>query len=121
MDTEQDYIDKIWELYPRKSTTPLSTIKLVDRAVRKYPNSPELWVLRGCLIQLADENCPHSLEDAINSFKKAVEVDPSFDDAWKEIGHFYDAIDPNRKLSLEAFKKAKDLRLAKKYNYAIFI
>lgn len=110
MKTEREYINQIWELYPRDRETSPKTINLVDKALKEFPNSPELWVLRGCLIQLSGADCRYDLNDALNSFKKAVEIDSTFDDAWKEIGHFYDAVEPNRRLSLEAFKKAKDLR-----------
>ena len=53
--------------------------------------SPTLWVLRGNLIQLADNN-PFPLEDAERSYLKALEIDPGHLEAMEDLAHFYQAV-----------------------------
>lgn len=107
---EQDYIDKLWELYPNDAETPLKVINLADEAIKEFRDSAELWLLRGSLIELGDEDCPYGLEEAATCFEKAVEIDPNYIEAWEEIGHYYDVIEPNEILSRKAFKKAEELK-----------
>jgi hypothetical protein len=45
--------------------------------------------MRGNLIECGPENSPHSLYDALASYKRAIEIDPQFIDAWENIGDFY--------------------------------
>jgi|SRR5664280_1572792 len=90
--SEDDYISQLHERAPNDGDASLEVIALADEAVRAFPESAKLWCLRGDLIQLGPENNPHSLEDALVSFRRAIEIDPGFVEAWEEIGHFYDAV-----------------------------
>ena len=110
--TENDYISDLRARWPRDDTSDasLETIAVADEAVRAFPLSARLWERRGCLIQLGPESCPHSLEEALRSFQRAVEIDPQFADAWDEIGHYYDAVLDDEKTAQEYFEKAKRLR-----------
>ena len=110
MQTSQEYIDKLWELYPREEETSLEIIEFADEAVQKFPDSEELWILRGHLILLAGEDCPHDLDEALKSYKNSVEINPNFIKGWEEIGHFYDAVMPDKKLSKRAFDKANQIK-----------
>lgn len=110
METEQEYIDKLWEVYPYETETPLRVINLADKAIRAFPASSELWLIRGNLIQLGDEDCPYGLEEAATCYQKAVEINPDYVEAWEEIGHYYDIIEPNKAISLKAFQKAEELK-----------
>jgi hypothetical protein len=88
--TEEDYIEELKKRWPRlKSEATLEAVALADEATRAFPRSSILWCMRGHLIQLGPANCPHNLNEALASYKKAIEVDPSFAEAWEEAGHFY--------------------------------
>jgi len=67
----------------------METITLADEATRAFPRSPKLWCMRGNLIEVGPENSPHSLDDALASYKRAIEIDPQFIEAWEDIGYFY--------------------------------
>lgn len=45
--------------------------------------------MRGNLIELGPENSAHGLDDALASYKRAIEIDPQFIQAWEDIGDFY--------------------------------
>jgi tetratricopeptide (TPR) repeat protein len=110
--TEDDYVSDLRARWPRDdvSDASLETIAVADEAVRAFPLSARLWDMRGCLIQLGPESCPHPLEESLRSFQRAVELDPQFADAWDEIGHYYDAVLDDEKTAQEYFDKAKRLR-----------
>ena len=94
---ESEYISELRVRWPRelgREATP-ETIALVDEAVRAFPDSPKLWCMRGDLIQLASESCPHSLDDAGACFLRAIALDPCFAEAHEEAAHFYDAVMPD--------------------------
>jgi tetratricopeptide (TPR) repeat protein len=65
---------------------------LIDEAVRVFPRSAKLWVMRGDLLQLGPENSPYPLEESLASYKRALEIDPLFAEAWQSAAHFYDAV-----------------------------
>ena len=110
--TEDDYISDLRARWPRDDTSDasLETITVADEAVRAFPLSARLWDMRGCLIQLGPESCPHPLEESLHSFQRAVELDPKFAQAWDEIGHYYDAVLDDEKTAHQYFEKAKRLR-----------
>lgn len=114
--TEIDYISDLEARWPQDDTSdvPLETIAIADEAVRAFPLSARLWEMRGCLIQLGPECCPHPLEESLRSFRRAVELDPQFADAWDEMGHYYDAVLDDEKTANEYFDKAKRLRASSK-------
>jgi tetratricopeptide (TPR) repeat protein len=86
------------------------TIALADEAVLVFPNSPKLWCMRGDLIQLASESCSHSLEDAEACFLRAIDIDPSFAEAYEELGHFYDAVMDDEKRAESYFAEFRRLQ-----------
>ena len=108
--TEDDYISELRVSWPKEGDASVAVVALVDEAVRVFPRSARLWVMRGDIIQLGSESCPHPLEEALRSFQRAVEIDPQFAEAWDELGHYYDAVLDDEKTAQEYFEKAKRLR-----------
>lgn len=74
--TENDYITELWARWPRK----------------------------GSLIQLGPENGPHTLDDALASFKRAIV------EAWEEIGYFYDFVLDDETAAQTYFREAEKLK-----------
>jgi tetratricopeptide (TPR) repeat protein len=109
--TEEDYIAELRERSPRnaKMTATPETIALADEATRAFPRSPRLWCMRGNLIRLCPENCPHSLNEALASYKRAIEIDPSFAQAWEEAGYFYQDILHDEPAAQPYFREAEKL------------
>ena len=110
--TEEDYIAELRERSPRNAkmkATP-ETIALADEATRAFPRSPKLWCMRGNLIQLGPENCPHSLNEALASYKRAIEIDPSFAQAWEEAGDFYQDVRNDEPAAQPYFREAEKLK-----------
>jgi tetratricopeptide (TPR) repeat protein len=108
--TEDDYILRLKTLWPRESDASPEAISCADEAVNSFPSSARLWNIRGCIIQLGSENCPHTLEEALRSLRRAVELDPQFADAWEDIGHYYDLVLDDEEAAHEFLDKAQKLR-----------
>jgi tetratricopeptide (TPR) repeat protein len=110
--TEAEYISEFKRRWPRDEETTLETLALADEAVRAFPTSARLWVVRGNLIQLGSESSPHSLEDALASYQRAIEVAPEFAEAWEEVGYYYDAVLDDEATARKYFQEAARLRQA---------
>jgi len=108
--TENDYSTQLKARLPRDCDASLETITLADEAVRVFPQSPRLWCIRGELIQLGPENCPHSLDDARACYQRATEIDPQFIEAWESLGHFHNAVLDDETTAQRFFREADRLR-----------
>jgi hypothetical protein len=110
--SEEDYISTFRAAWPRthEAKVSLVTMTLADEAVRVFPQSPRLWVIRGNLIELGPESTPYTLQDALLCYQRAVELDPKYAEAWDEIGHFQDAVMGDEKSAQKFFRQAGMLR-----------
>ena len=108
--TEDDYISQLRAGWPKDSDASLAVIALADEAVRAFPQSARLWLMRGDLIQIGPKSCPHPLEEALRSYQRAIEIDPQFADAWDEIGHYHDAVLADETGAQRCFRKAERLK-----------
>ena len=110
--TENDYITKLEARWPRREDSDevlLATIALADEAVQSFPQSPRLWCMRGDVIQLGPECCPHSLDDARACYQRATEIDPQFVEAWESLGHFHNAVLDDEATAQKFFSEAERL------------
>jgi len=111
--TENDYITQSEARWPRREDTDaalLATIALADEAVRAFPQAPRLWCIRGDVIQLGPESCPHSLDDALACYQRATEIDPQFIEAWESLGHFHNAVLDDEVAAQRFFSEAERLK-----------
>jgi hypothetical protein len=108
--TESEYISRLRAGWPQDSDASLEVIALADEAVRAFPLSPRLLVMRGNLIQLGPESCPHPLEEALHCYRRAVEIEPHFAEGWEEIGHYYDAVLDDEDGARPYFERAAALK-----------
>ena len=64
----------------------------IEDALRHFPDSVSLWVLRGDLIQLAEHDRRWSLEDVESSYLKAAALQLSNPLPLESLGYFYDCV-----------------------------
>ena len=74
--------------------TPDEALVLVA-AELAIAETPSLLVLRGVLTQVS-EHPSLTLEDARTSFERAIELAPDDPEAYEELAHFFDAVEPDR-------------------------
>ncbi|MGI8543454.1 MAG: tetratricopeptide repeat protein [Aridibacter sp.] len=120
--TENEYLQKIKSVYTKDETTDEATkeiFSLVEKAVKEYPESAKLWCLRGDLIQIGSSETNYELNDSLESYKKALEIDPSSFEAHESIGFFYDDHLGNYSLAEESFRKAIDLGAGEESYYGL--
>jgi hypothetical protein len=79
--TESEYIAELKAQWPKGPTASREILSLACLAVRDFPTSAMLWFLRGRLISMSPPDYMFSRLDAITSFEKAIELDPTFADA----------------------------------------
>lgn len=109
--TEEEYVDAIATDWPYgiggEASPELQA--LADEAVAAYPRSAKLWCMRGDLIQLGSEESKYELLDALESYHRAVAVDPGFAEAYQEIGYYHDVYTEDFPAAEQAFRKAVEL------------
>ena len=82
--SEAEYIAALkaqWPISPEVVEADLETIALADEAVKAFSKSPKLWCMRGNLIELGPESCPHPLGEAFACYRQAMALDPGFAEA----------------------------------------
>jgi hypothetical protein len=106
--SDKDYIARIREAWPREGEAGPELLHLAEEAVSKCRASPELWVMRGNLIQLSEQDSPYKLRDALLSYERALLVDSRCAEALQEIGYYFDVIDEDLPRVEAAFRRAID-------------
>jgi len=85
-------------------------LDLAEQAIRDHPTSFVLWVLRGDMILLCDEEVAgYSEAEALRSYMKAAELEPQSPLPQLEMGHYFDARMDDPAGALPYFQKAIDL------------
>jgi tetratricopeptide (TPR) repeat protein len=90
--TESDYIEALRRQWSRDGEASAGALQLADEAAANWPNSPRILCLRAALIQLAPENSPYTLEDALACYQRALAADPHAVPTLEEIGYYFDAV-----------------------------
>jgi hypothetical protein len=103
--TESEYIKSIRNEFAANEKGDAQVLEKLEDGLKFFPQSVELWCLRGHLILLS-EGGDYELRDALDSYKKAVTLDPDCLDAIEELGYFYDVIERDPESALPYFRKA---------------
>ncbi|HET8922538.1 MAG TPA: tetratricopeptide repeat protein [Candidatus Acidoferrum sp.] len=77
--------------------------RVLDDAFALRQNTAELHNLRGMIYRRI-----HKTPDAITEFQKAVELDPSYDEAWNNLGNAHQRKEPER--AIQEYQKAVALK-----------
>ena len=106
--TELEFIDAIGaEVAAHDRATPRA-FNLVEKGLEQFPESSRLWILKGDLIQV-DESERYQLEDALESYRTAVRVEPDSAEAHESLGHYFNAVDDSPQEAERHFRKAVKL------------
>lgn len=120
--TEDEYEVKV---AVAQGTWPLGeeALKVADEAVRVFPGSARLWMLRGNAISfaLSRSQCSegYSLEDVLNSYRRATELDPHRAEFWEVLGRFYDATGNPAEAEKCSREVARPIKLRPKPRFAL--
>ena len=117
--SEADYIQKLKSLLPKEGEVAVEVLELMENAVADYPDNAELWCWRGDLIQMASLEANYELEDALKSYQRALEVNPSNAEAYESIGYYEDAIMSNPTSGEIPFRKAIELGAGRDSYYGL--
>ena len=77
-------------------------LNLFDEKIHDNILHPYLCVLKGRLIQMSNGS-KYGLEDAVKMFKKAIELDEEYIDAYTELGFYYFAVGNDNPNVLKVF------------------
>ena len=111
MPSEKEHIEFIQSTLTEEGFASNDSLRAVEIALQEHPHSVQLWCLRGTLIQLDNggDNV-YQLDDALASYRKAIELDPGCAQAYEEIGHFHDAILDEPEQAQAYFQKSHELQ-----------
>jgi hypothetical protein len=108
--TEQEYVGALKRDWPHEREASRALLILADEAVAQFPRSSKLWCLRAALIQLGCGDAPYTLSEALESYKRALSVNPSSIEALEDIAHFYDTVMGDSSSATVYFAKAKEAK-----------
>ena len=117
--SEADYIQKIKSLLPEEGEVAVEVLELMENAVADYPVSVKFWCWRGDLIQMASLEAGYELDDALKSYERALEIEPSNAEAYESIGYYEDVIMSNSASAESPFRKAIELGAGRDSYYGL--
>ena len=109
--SEAYYIQKMLRLWT-KVEPPYTTPELLAvsrEAVRRHPESPELWIMRGDVISFAPPEAGFPPDRPLKCYRKAISLDPCYANAYKAIGYHHDVWTENFRKAEAAFRKSIEL------------
>lgn len=89
------WFERVGPPYPERVDSRM--MELVDRAVAVHPQVAALWIARGDLVQLYDgDDARWPATEAMQSYTRAVEVEPVNPDGYEELGIWLEIHDEDR-------------------------
>ena len=104
--TEWEIIETVRAQFAGEEPPGPDALRMVEEGLRSFPRSARLWILRGDLIQLSDDDRSYCLDDVPASYQKALECDPENGEAYESIGYFLDAVMDEPAKAEPYFRKA---------------
>lgn len=111
-----DFVAAILAAWPRVSgpDTAPRAIALCDEAIAAFPEQARFHIHRGDLVQLVDDaDSPWPLEESMRCYERALVLDPRNEEAWFELGMFWDVVMANPRKARQYLHKAFLLRRAR--------
>ncbi|RBP44836.1 tetratricopeptide repeat protein [Arenicella xantha] len=107
---EAEYIAELKRRWPRDHTSvepSPETMDLTLKALRDYPQSEKLWIMRGDLLQLVDFDDGTDLNESEKCYRKAIGINPRSSEAYLELAHFLDSVMNKPRKAKQYFEKAR--------------
>ena len=104
--TETEFIEEIDRLNSAEKWT--EALRVAEAAILAYPGSADLQCAFGDLIQLSDDET-YKAADALSAYQRAAELDPTFAEAYEEIGYYWDVCGDDFERAEAAFRRAIEL------------
>ncbi len=96
---------EIWSKVRSHQTSADEALERLDRLRATASEDAKFWLLRGCLIQLADLT-ELSLDEARVSFERAAVLAPESPEPLEELGHFWFAVEDDAAKAVDYFRQA---------------
>ena len=115
MKQEIEYISLLKERWPKDWEDPeptKDTIALVDEAVKAFPDSEKLWIIRGDLYLLINYENETPLEESLYCYEKAIAINPRSHEAYFEKATFIDIHMGKPRKAKQFYEKARLLKNA---------
>ena len=106
--SETDFIHAIREEWPHDGRVTDSLLNRTVEATRRYPESPQLWRLRGDLLCIAGSDRDPSSLGPLQCYEMAVALAPHFPETHQAIGEYYDNCLGDLCAAERAFRMALD-------------
>ncbi len=104
--TEAEIVEAVRAQFAGEEPPGRAALGMVEGGLQSFPKSTQLWILRGDLIQLSDDDVSYCLDDALASYQKALECDPGNGQAYESIGHLLDEVMDEPAKAEPYFRKA---------------
>ena len=114
--SEDDFVQAILAAWPRTSGTDTAprAIALCDEAIAAFPDNARFHLHRGDLLQLVDDSdASWPLEESMRCYERALALEPRNEEAWFELGMFWDVVMANPRKARQSLHKAFRLRRAR--------
>ena len=109
--TELEYIATLKSQWPQGvEAASRELLSLACLAVRDFPKSARLWLMRGQLIWLSPDDYFFSETDYVTSVLTAIELDPTLAEAYESLAGYYDGMKEDDEKAAEYYSKAAALR-----------
>ncbi len=110
---EEEYVSELKKRWPGsyESVGPTKeTMDLTFEALKKFPESEKLWIIRGDLLQLVNDADGTELNEIEKCYRKAMAINPQSVEANDELGHFLDLVMGKPRKAKQYFEKARRLK-----------
>lgn len=85
----------------------------VESLLEQNPKNPSLWCFRGDLIQLSNGTGYWNLNDALKSYRWAIKLNSSFQEAYVEAAYYHYAVQNSPKRAMKYLQKALKIKATK--------
>jgi tetratricopeptide (TPR) repeat protein len=103
----REFIDNMRSEIARAGYASPSVLARIEQELARE-TSAELWILRGDALQLT-EGDELDLQEAENSYLKALELEPGSAEAYESLGYFTYGVKDDARASLPYFQRAIEL------------
>ncbi|MFA5835292.1 MAG: hypothetical protein WDA22_17565 [Bacteroidota bacterium] len=110
---EKIVIDRIKSNVRKKGFATTKDLQNVERLLIQNSQDPSLWCFRGDLIQLSNGTASWKLADALNSYRRAISLDNTFQEAYVSAAYYHYAVQNSPNRAMKYLKSALKIKSTK--------